>query len=124
MTIDPATPILERRRIAMLWTGLLLPPLAFLTNLELGYAFVTASCDRGDQLLIHLTHLACLLLSLGGAWAAWRAWQAEGAEWPGQAGGPIGRTRFMAGLGLLTGAMFTLVILAQWIPGFLLSPCQ
>ena len=124
MTIDPATPIPERRRIAVLWTGLLLAPIAFLINLEVGYAFVTASCDRGDQLLIHLTHLACLLLSLGGAWAAWRVWQAEGAEWPGQGGGPLGRTRFMAGLGLLTGAMFTLVILAQWIPGFLLSPCQ
>jgi hypothetical protein len=124
MTIDPATPIPDRRRIAVLWTGLLLAPLAFLLNLEVAYAFVTASCDQGDQHLIHLTHLACLLLSLGGTWAAWRAWQAEGAEWPGQGGGPIGRTRFMAGLGLLTGAMFTLVILAQWVPGFLLSPCQ
>lgn len=124
MTIDPATPIPERRRLAVLWTGVLLPPLAFLTNLEVAYAFVTRSCDRGDQLLIHLTHAVCLLLSLGGLWAAWRAWQAEGAEWPGQAGGVVGRTRFMAGLGLLIGAMFTLVILAQWIPGFLLSPCQ
>ena len=124
MTVDPATPIPERGRLAVLWAGLLLPPLAFLINLAVGYAFVTRSCDRGDQLLIHLTHLACLLLSLGGAWAAWRAWQAEGAEWPGQGGGAVGRTRFMAGLGLLTGAMFILVIVAQWIPGFLLSPCQ
>jgi hypothetical protein len=124
MTIDPATPIPERRRLAVLWTGLLLSPLAFLANLEVGYAFVTASCDRGDQLLIHLTHLACLLLSLAVTWAAWGVWRAEGAAWPGQGGGTVGRTRFMAGLGLLTGAMFTLVIVAQWIPGFLLSPCQ
>jgi hypothetical protein len=124
VTIDPATPIPERRRLAALWTGLLLPPLAFLINLEVGYALVTRSCDRGDQLLIHLTHLACLLLSLVGGWAAWRLWQAEGAEWPGQGGGTVGRTRFMAGLGLLTGPMFILVIVAQWIPGFLLSPCQ
>ena len=124
MNIDPATPVPEWRRIAVLWTGLLLPPLAVLANLEVGYAFVTRSCDRGDQLPIHLTHLACLLLSLGGTWAAWRVWQAEGREWPGAAGGAVGRTRFMAGMGILTGAMFILVIVAQWIPGFLLSPCQ
>ena len=124
MNVDPATPIPDWRRIVVLWTGLLLAPLAFLANLEVGYAFVTRSCGRGDQLLIHLTHLACLLLSLAGTWAAWRVWQAEGREWPGAAGGVVGRTRFMAGLGLLTGAMFTLVIVAQWIPGLLLGPCQ
>src|ERR687890_1130995 len=110
MTIDPATPIPDRRRLAVLWAGLLLPPVAFLTNLEVAYAFVTLSCDRGDQLLIHLTHLACLLLSLGGTWAAWRIWQAEGAEWPGGAGGAVGRTRFMAGVGVLPRAVFTLVV--------------
>lgn len=124
MTIDPATPIRERGRIAALWTGVVLPPVAFLLNLSVGYAFVTRSCGRGDQLLIQLTHVACLLLALGGTWAAWRVWRAEGAEWPGQGGGTVGRTRFLAGLGLLTGAMFTLVIVAQWLPGFLLSPCQ
>jgi hypothetical protein len=124
MSLDPATPIPDWRRLAVLWAGVLLAPLAFLANLEVAYAFVTASCDRGDQLLIHLTHLACLLLSLLGGWAAWSAWRAEGSEWPGQGGGTVGRTRFMAGLGLLLSAMFTLVIVAQWIPGFLLSPCQ
>jgi hypothetical protein len=30
----------------------------------------------------------------------------------------------MAGLGFLTSALFVLVILAQGIPGFVLSPCQ
>jgi hypothetical protein len=124
MNLDPATSVPDWRRIAALWTGLLLAPVAFLANLEVAYAFVTRSCDRGDQLLIHLTHLACLLLALGGTWAAWHVWHAEGRKWPGAAGGVVGRTRFMAGLGLLTGAMFTLVIVAQWIPGFVLSPCQ
>jgi hypothetical protein len=124
MTLDPATPIPDRRRLAVLWTGVLLAPLAFLANLEVAYALVTASCDRGDHLLLHLTHLASLLLVLGGAWAAWSTWRAESAEEPGQGGGAVGRTRFMAGLGLLLSAMFALVIVAQWIPGFLLSPCQ
>jgi hypothetical protein len=30
----------------------------------------------------------------------------------------------MAGLGVLVGAFFVLVILAMWIPSFVLDPCQ
>jgi hypothetical protein len=34
------------------------------------------------------------------------------------------RSRFMAVLGLLTSILFFLIILAQSIPSFILSPCQ
>lgn len=124
MTTDPRTSIPDARRIAALWTGLLLPPVAFLLNLELNYALVPRSCLRNDVLLVQAAQTLCLLLALGGGLVAWRVWRAEGAEWPGGEGGAVGRTRFMAGLGLLLSAMFTLVIVAQWIPGFALSPCQ
>ena len=67
---------------------------------------------------------APLWLLFLGTFVAWRTWRAEGSAWPGQAGGPAGRARFMAGLGLLTGALFILVMVAQGIPGFILSPCQ
>jgi hypothetical protein len=30
----------------------------------------------------------------------------------------------MAGIGILMGLMFAVVILAQWIPSFILDPCQ
>jgi hypothetical protein len=44
--------------------------------------------------------------------------------WRNLAGRGRWTTRFMAGLGFLTSALFALVILAQWIPSFMLSPCQ
>jgi hypothetical protein len=124
MSIDPSTRIPEARRIAALWAGLLLAPLAFLLSLEVSYAAVTRACFDTGRGLIHLVQLGCLALAVVGGLVAWRTWRAEGSAWPGQEGGAPGRTRFMAGLGLLTSALFVLVILAQGIPGFVLSPCQ
>ena len=124
MSTDPSTRISEARRIAALWTGLLLAPAAFLLNLEVSYAAVTRACFDTGRGLIYLIQFGCLALAVLGTFVAWRTWRAEGSAWPGQTGGPAGRARFMAGLGLLTGALFILVMLAQGIPGFILSPCQ
>jgi hypothetical protein len=122
--IDPTTRVHEARRIGALWTGLLLAPTAFLANLEVGYLFVYPSCAAGSVLTIHVVHGVCLVLALAGGLIAWRSWQAEGLEWPGEAGGPGGRSRFMAGLGVTLSGLFVLTILAQWLPTFTLHPCQ
>ncbi|HEX6615887.1 MAG TPA: hypothetical protein VF046_06235 [Gemmatimonadales bacterium] len=125
MSTDPRTAIPDAKHIAGLWTGLLLAPASFLLSLALAYALVPRSCLRNDTLLVHAAQLLCLLLAIGGWVVAWRLWREAGPEWPhGEQGGPVGRTRFMAGLGFIVSAFFTLVLLAQWIPGFVLSPCQ
>lgn len=124
MTVDPRTDVPDAREIVALWTGLLLPPAAFLLNLEVAYALVPAACSGGSRLPIHLVHFACLVLAIVGGIVAWGRWNAGGRQWPGSQGGRTSRTRFMAGLGLLMSALFALVIVAQWIPSFILSPCQ
>jgi hypothetical protein len=122
--VDNYTGIPDSKRIAALWVGLLIPPLAFLANLEVSYALVPTACKVGNQSMIHLVHLVFLLLALGAGLIAWNSWNTYGTEWSGTEGGPIARSRFMAGSGLMSSAMFVLVILAQWLPGFALSPCQ
>ncbi len=112
--IDPRTEVREPGRIAALWMGLLLAPVAFLANLEFGYLLVHPSCLRDDNLPVHVAHAVCLLLGLLGALVAWRSRRAGGSS----------RTRFMAELGLLTSALFVLSMVAQWIPTFVLHPCQ
>lgn len=110
---DPRTDIAGGRRIAALWTGLLLAPLAFLTSLELAYLLVDGACLRRNVLPIHLVQAACLLLALAGGVTAWRSRHADGA-----------RARFMAGLGAVMSALFVLAIGAQAIPAFFLGPCR
>jgi hypothetical protein len=124
MTVDPRTDVPDKGIIRALWAGVLVPPTAFLFNLEAAYALVPVACNAGTVLLVHLVHLVSLALAVVGGLLALRVWRRSGAAWPGGEGGRISRTQFMAGLGILMSLMFTVVILAQWIPSFILDPCQ
>ncbi|MGH7510048.1 MAG: hypothetical protein ACREMZ_11330 [Gemmatimonadales bacterium] len=95
-------------------------PAAVLAGLEVAYLLVPRACRTGNLLPVHLTHLATLLLALTGGAVAWRQWQRWGASEDGRAG----VAGFLAGLGLLVSAAFTLVSVALWLPSFVLSPCQ
>jgi hypothetical protein len=124
VTADPRTDVPDAPEIRNLWIGVLLAPIVFLIDLELAYALVPTACSTRSRLPVHLVHLACLLLVLFGWAIAWRCWKATGATWPVEEGGPLARSRFMAGLGLLLSGFIALVIVAMWIPSFILDPCQ
>jgi hypothetical protein len=124
MTVDSRTEIRDARELRALWAGLLLAPAAFLLNLEVAYALVPTACSTGTRLLVHVVHLVCLLLAAAGDLIAWRSWRSTGETWPGGAGGRLSRSRFMAGVGLLLSLFIVMVIVAQWIPSFVLNPCQ
>jgi hypothetical protein len=120
---DPRTTIREARRIAALWTGLLLAPTAFLISLELGYALVPMACRTGHTLPLHLVHLACLLLAVAGILVA-RGNRGLSDVTGADGNNHTARVRFMGQLGVAIGLLFVLVILSQAAPGFVLSPCQ
>jgi hypothetical protein len=124
MTVDPRTDVPDAREIRALWAGLLFPPIAFLLDLETAYALVPTACSARNVLPVHLVHLGCFLLAVFGGLIAWRWWRLTGATWPGEEGGPLARSRFMAGLGMLLSGLFALLIIAMWIPSFVLDPCQ
>jgi hypothetical protein len=124
MTVDPRTDIPDAGELRALWAGLLLAPAAFLLNLEVAYALVPTACSAGTRLLMHIAHLVCLIVAAAGALIARRSWRLTGEIWPGGAGGRLSRSRFMAGVGLLLSLFVVMVIVAQWIPSFVLSPCQ
>jgi hypothetical protein len=101
-----------------------LPALAALLQLEIAYLSVSHACRRGSALALHVESAVALLLALGGVWVGWRAWSAAGRGWDVQGADPAARTRFLAAVGTLLGVLFVLVVVAMWLPIFLLGPCE
>ena len=114
----------EKRRQFWLWVGLLLPPIVWSVQLQTIYLLNENGCLTGNFLPVHITSFASLILSIVGGLIAWYCWTETDAEWKSEQGGTIPRSRFMAILGMMTSALFTLVIFAQWLPTALGVPCD
>jgi hypothetical protein len=101
-------------------------PLALLTGLLAKYTLVEIwACKSGaGPIVVHLVALGTLLLVLAFGALALTQWRAAGREEPGDVPGYTGRTRMAATLGVGLSAMSAVVVIAQWLPQFFVSPCQ
>jgi hypothetical protein len=112
-----------RRGMAVLWFGFLAGPLAWMFHLAASYLLVPYACAHGLTILIHLVSLLALALAATGGGVSLFSWRRMGQTLQLEAGGPLGRSRFMAASGVANALGFGLVILGQWIPAFLMDPC-
>lgn len=123
---DRDTSIPDARHILAQATGFLLPPIATLAGMQIAYAVVDATCRTGRQDVpaVHVVRFVTLLVVLGAGFVAWREWRSVGVEHPGDGGSRATRVRFTAWVGVFSAGLFSLVVIAQWLPAFFLSPCQ
>jgi hypothetical protein len=124
MTVDTRTEAADGTRVGALWGGVLLGPAAALVALEVAYVLSERACATGQMLPVHLSFLGCLLATLGGGVLAWREWRRWGAHLASEQGGPAGRSRFLAVLGLLSAGTFALTVVAMWSATLFYHPCQ
>jgi uncharacterized membrane protein (DUF4010 family) len=108
------------------WPALLVAPSLALTNLTVTYALVTPACTRQSMLAPNLVSAAFLAVCIWMSWSAWRNWRA-GRLADGPAAGDSdtapARSPFLALVAAMAGALSCLVVLAQWFPQWVLSPC-
>jgi len=116
-------PVPERSLLA-LWLGFLLPPAMALLNVVFGFALSHIACETGSKLGVHIFVLVSLVIALIGGLLAWREWNASGEDTPGEIRGAFGSRRLLSFVGLLGFALSAFVILAQWLPVFILDPCM
>lgn len=110
------------RLTLLLWTAVLLAPIAWAAHLTASYAVATLNCD-GSALSIHVTTVLALALALAGGVLGWRIHQRlEGG--PGVDPARLERRRFMAGGAVILSMLFGFTILVQAMPAFLLRPCE
>jgi TRAP-type C4-dicarboxylate transport system permease small subunit len=105
------------------WPALLVAPTLALSNLAITYALVTPSCSRQDMLAPRLVSALLLILCAWMSWGAWRNWAGAPAHdgRPGDAA--PARKPFVALVALMSGSLSCLVVIAQWFPQWVLSPC-
>lgn len=112
----------SERAPVLQWIGVFLAPTVYFAHLQLNYVLVPWSCATHQRIWVHITSLVAVLLALSGIWAARRV-HARAAN--GHADDDtLPRLRFLGLLGVLIGALFTLLLVAQLVAGLVISPCQ
>lgn len=109
------------------WPALLAAPLLALIEQSVVYALSTPTCSSQREAWLHAIPLAFLCLTLlltAMAWVELRRLRHEGWGTPHTDADEGERRRhFVARLAVWLGALSSLVILALWIPQWVLSPC-
>ena len=128
MTDDRATSPGERedavrRGTRALWFAMLVPPSVALLHLQFSYMLNHIACDVRSKIGLHLFTLLCLVLVVIAGLLGRREWVAFGSLPPGEDSGPFGSRRLMALLAMIGAAIFTYLIIAQWLPNVMMPPC-
>ena len=116
MTADPS-------RALRLWFGLLGPPVIWAIQFQTVYLTSEWACYAMDFTWNHVASVVALAISLLALWTAYSEWRAVGGGLADESSDPDTRRRFMAILGMLTGALFTALIFAVWLPTLTGVPC-
>jgi hypothetical protein len=106
------------------WPALLLAPFLALSNLSITYALATPECSHQSDVAMNLVSVAILIICLLFTFQAWRNWLAQGGgETPPRADAAGLRGRFISAVAGMVGMLSCLVVIAQWFPQWVLSPC-
>ena len=114
----------DRKVMIEPWFGFLTGPVVFLTNMQLNFMLVPWVCGSGQLWTIHLAHFVSGLLIAASGWMSFRVWKRVGRGIPGEEGHGHDRDRFLCVMGMYLSAFSLLLLIAHWIPNFLLGPCQ
>jgi hypothetical protein len=121
--VDPVITSVPGPRPLALWTPIIGPMVASLATLEAAYALVGPACRRDTTWFVHLVPAVMLIATVLMTVTALRVWREHGRDWETQTGGMDTRTRFLAIMGLMSGASGALIIAAQWAAIFFHDPC-
>lgn len=107
-----------------LYAGLLGAPILWGIQFQLTFMLVPWVCTNRNGWLLPAIHLVFFALMVVGGALSWREWKRVGAELPASKEEErLARTKFLGALGLMSVALFSLLILAQTVTSFFFDPC-
>ena len=107
-----------------LWIGMLLPPAAWVVQLQTLWLTSEYGCKTSDFFWNHVVSIIALAVSIVGGLVAVREWRSAGAGTNDDDATRKSRRLFMAMIGIMTGSLFTIVIFALWLPTLMGVPCE
>ncbi len=110
--------------LAMLVGGLLLPPFAWLLDLQVSYAMTKWACENDRRDLVLLMPLGSLALVAVACWMSWTCWRQLRSTAEERGERREDRSYFLALGGLAMSGIFALLILTSIAPRYFLSPCE
>jgi hypothetical protein len=120
-----AQPDAHARRVVMAqWLVVLGPPVIWALRFGLSYALMPLACSADAVLLLHAMNAVAMLLLAGLGWLAYRFWRGSGETGADDAADRIRRTRFMGLFGMMSAALFLLVIGAESLANVMIEPCM
>lgn len=105
------------------WFGLLGPPVVWAIQLQTVYLTSEWACYAMDLTWNHVASVIALAGSVLALLTAYGEWRSVGGGTDDEASDPNSRRRFMAIAGVLSGALFTALIFATWLPTLTGVPC-
>jgi len=108
---------------ALEWLGILIGPVAWLTQFLLKYVVVRWECIHQSKVAVNAIPVVFLLLVIGGGIISLIYALKTGKSFA-ESEKISARPHFMAVLGIFSAALFTLAIVMQAIPTFILNPCD
>jgi hypothetical protein len=113
---------MARRRVTVPWAGLVTGPVAWLISFQLNYALVPWECANKQYPVPWIAVILAIVAASGGlvSWTSWRSSAVEGPDFEHRPG----TTRFLAGIGLMAAALFTLIILLHAFAGLVFNGCE
>jgi len=103
--------------------GLVIGPLAWGTDQIVTYALVQHTCSTGHHYVLHVMTAVFFVVAIAGALMSWRQYSQFRAG-NDEGGSPFDRSHFLALLGVLSSLGFAVVIVANAVPRWILSPCD
>ena len=105
------------------WPGIILAPMLALADQSVAYALVQFGCayqQSGTLQLVHAAFLVATLATLVPAWPGAMRPKVADRALPGDT---HDRHHFMSVVSLMVASLSALIIVALWIPQWVLSPC-
>lgn len=113
------------KRNLVLWTGFFAGPLIWMLSFGARWSLSGWVCafQHWKPALFVISAVSVLIIAGSGA-LTWSEWQRIGREMPGETGGAVARSRYLALMGVVLCVFSILLVIAQSIPEVILGVCE